>query len=76
MLALGGAQRPLRVNAGATAPEWYDGPIATFTVLTNFQVTGITLQKKTRSITVTEGIVTNIGAESGWTTVHTGTVCP
>jgi hypothetical protein len=41
------------------------------TVVTAFQVTGVTLQIKTRDI-----IVIPDGDESAWTTVHTGTECP
>ncbi|MBA7579442.1 hypothetical protein ES708_21313 [subsurface metagenome] len=41
------------------------------TVVTAVQVTGVTLQKKTRTLKVVSA-----GAESGWTTFHTGTECP
>jgi hypothetical protein len=40
------------------------------TVVTNFQVSGLTLQKKTRTIYTMDP-----DAESGWTTIHTGTNC-
>ena len=40
-------------------------------VVTDFRVTGVTLQIKTRDI-----LVFPDGAESGWTTIHTGTTCP
>lgn len=40
-------------------------PTTTFTVVTD--INWGTGQKKTRTITVTEGIVTDVGTESGWT---------
>ena len=56
--------------------EWADMDgqtnIATQTVLTDFQVSGLTLQTKTRSVYVDPA-----ADESGWTTDHTGTDdCP
>ena len=47
------------------------GEIETQTVITAFQVTGTTLQVKTRSVRMIPD-----GDESAWTTVHTGTTCP
>jgi hypothetical protein len=56
--------------------EWADMDgqtnIATQTVVTDFQVSGLTLQTKTRSVYVDPA-----ADESGWTTDHTGTDdCP
>ena len=42
----------------------YDG---TITVITNVQLTGGAIEVKSRQITFTDGIVTTMGAESGWT---------
>jgi hypothetical protein len=47
------------------------GQIEAQTVVTDFRVNGNTLQIKTRSVRVIPA-----GAESGWTTKHTGTTCP
>ena len=38
----------------------------TFNVVTDVRQ-GLTLQKKTRQLTVVEGVITAIGTESGWT---------
>lgn len=46
----------------------------TFTFLNDIQFNGTALQKKTQTVTVTQGVVTNIAAASGWTTWHTPTV--
>ena len=53
--------------------KWYVTfwEIETQSVITDFQVTGQTLQVKTRDISILPK-----GAESGWTTKHTGTTCP
>lgn len=45
--------------------------LTNMTVVTNIRVDGVTLQYKTRPI-----VAVAAGAESGWTTWHTGTVCP
>ena len=37
-----------------------------YVVVTNVQMNGSTLQKKTRTITVSGGIITNVSDESGW----------
>lgn len=52
------------------------GATGSVTAVTDVQVSGVTLQKKTRVLTVVNGLITVIGAESGWTTWHTGTECP
>lgn len=56
------------------ATWWESGAEAeTQTVMTNFQVDGANqkLQKKTRSVKLKPA-----GDESGWTDVHTGSICP
>ncbi|MCX7428738.1 MAG: hypothetical protein NTW96_24315, partial [Planctomycetia bacterium] len=62
--------------AGEEDAEWADidgqTGVTTQTVVTDFQVSGMTLQTKTRSIYVDPA-----ADESGWTTDHTGTAdCP
>ena len=54
--------------AGTTEVKLKDA--VSLTVVTDVQVTGNTLQKKTRTITAA-----NVGAESAWTTFHTGATC-
>ena len=49
-------------------------PLTTYTVITDVQINGAVLQKKSRNITVSGGIVTNVGSETAWTDV--GTVNP
>jgi hypothetical protein len=56
--------------------EWFDGPTDNITVVTDIQVSGVDVQKKTRQIDITKGVVCNIWPESDWVTVHTGTNCP
>jgi hypothetical protein len=48
-----------------------DGADGTVTVVTALQWNGSTLEAKSRSLTVADGQITAIGAESGWTTVPT-----
>lgn len=50
------------------------GRTGSFTVVSDIQWTGTYLQKKTRSITVTKGLITNIGSESSWSTFETPVV--
>jgi len=45
-----------------------------FTLITDIQFDGTNLQKKTQQITVTQGVITNIGTASAWSTWHTPTV--
>jgi hypothetical protein len=67
---------PLRSASGQVAGvEWFDGSSATFPVVTDIRVDGLTLQKKTRELSVAKGLVTAIGDGSDWTTFHTGTDC-
>jgi hypothetical protein len=70
----GQANQPLRSTADGL--EWYDGPSDTVTMVTDVRVNGLSFEKKTRTLTITKGLVTSIGAESGWTAFHTGTECP
>lgn len=51
--------------------QWKKLTPITLTVVTDYRVNALTLQKKTRSITILAA-----GTESAWTTVHTGTTCP
>lgn len=51
--------------------QWKKLTPTTLTVVTDYRVSGLTLQKKTRAITILAA-----EAESAWTTVHTGTTCP
>jgi hypothetical protein len=48
-----------------------DGDTGTYTVVTDVRILGINLQIKSRTITVTGGIITDIGAETAWTNVGT-----
>ena len=73
-LPKGQANQPLRSTAGL--PEWFDGPTETLTLVTDVRLDGLDFQKKTRTLTITEGLVTEIGTESDWQTFHTGTECP
>ena len=59
------------VQTGTPVTDSVDLGIVELTVLTDIQVSGNTLQKKTRTIKVIAA-----GTESGWTTFHTGTNCP
>jgi hypothetical protein len=68
------AGRPLLYQANG--PEWFDGPTATLTFVTDIRIDGLNFQKKTRQIDVTKGVICQIGAESDWETFHTGTECP
>jgi hypothetical protein len=68
------AGRPLLYQANG--PEWFDGPTATLTFVTDVRVDGVNFQKKSRQIEVTKGVICQIGAESDWETFHTGTECP
>ena len=49
-------------------------PLTTYTVITDVRINGTMLQKKSRNITVSGGIVTNVGSETAWADV--GTVNP
>ncbi|MFH1853787.1 MAG: hypothetical protein ABH815_00555 [Candidatus Omnitrophota bacterium] len=42
------------------------GHAGTYTVVTDVQMAGLAVQKKTRTITISGGIITNVSAESGW----------
>lgn len=59
----------LRYDAGDQ--QWKKLTPTTLTVITDYRINGLTLQKKTRTITIIAA-----EAESAWTTVHTGTTCP
>jgi hypothetical protein len=54
-----------------TDKAWEATTPTEITVVTAFQVTGVTLQVKTRTVKAVKA-----GTESAWTTVHTGTECP
>ena len=55
--------------------DWYaTGKSGKFTFVVDLQWTGTYLQKKTRTVTVNNGLVTNLGTESGWSTWETPTV--
>lgn len=43
------------------------GQSSTFTVVTDSRIDGTQLQKKTRSLTFTKGLLTTVGSESAWT---------
>lgn len=43
-----------------------DGVSGTFTQVTDMRLNGATLQKKIRTITISGGIITNLGPESDW----------
>ena len=73
-LSKGQADQPLHCTADGL--EWFDGPTDSITVVTDIQVSGVDVQKKTRQIDITKGLVCNIWPESDWVTVHTGTNCP
>jgi len=45
--------------------------ITALTVVTGVQVSGTDVQIKTRTISAID-----VGVESGWTTIHSGTTCP
>lgn len=51
--------------------QWKKAATTTITVVTGVQVSGTTLQVKTRSVAIL-----SMGSESSWTTIHTGTTCP
>jgi hypothetical protein len=76
--AKGAAKRPLRMNDAGTDPEWYDGPddeIKSLSVQDSVTGNAHSLQSKTRDVTVTEGLITNITATPGswytWGTLYT-----
>ena len=50
--------------------RWYANAGEVQQVVTDFQVSGLTLQIKTRDV-----VIIPAGDESAWTTVHTGTEC-
>ena len=43
------------------------GQSTAFTFVTDSRMNGAQLQKKTKTLTFTKGILTNVGAESDWT---------
>ena len=61
---------PLRFNNSTHSPEWFNGPTATLTFVTDLQSDGITWQKKSRQIDVAKGVVTRIGDETDWETYY------
>lgn len=67
-LAVGAAGTVL---IGGTTPSYLQGVGGNITIVTGLQFSGTTLQMKTQSVTVTGGVVTAIGAESGWSNVPT-----
>lgn len=48
-------------------PKAFGGADGTFSVVTAVQDNAGTIEYKTRSLTFTDGILTTLGAESGWT---------
>ena len=53
-------------------PDFSTGVTSTFTHISSLQAGGagaIGFQVKTQTITITSGIITNIGAESAWTDI-------
>ena len=55
-------------SAETAGVKWLDGATLTFNVVTDVRMgNGNYTQKKTRQLTVVEGIITAIGTESGWT---------
>jgi len=50
-----------------SVPPGLTGYSGTITVVTNVQLNGAAIEVKSRSVTYTDGIVTTMGAESGWT---------
>ena len=67
----GDADDEILVWDQTTDKAWEATTPTEITVVTAFQVTGVTLQVKTRTVKAVAA-----GAESGWTTAHTGTNCP
>ncbi|HDP16365.1 MAG TPA: hypothetical protein ENN16_00755 [Candidatus Omnitrophica bacterium] len=55
----------IRANTGFNM-NGTDGYTGTYTVVTDVQMAGLAVQKKIRTITVSGGIITDVGAESGW----------
>lgn len=72
-LPKGQENQPLHSTADGL--EWFDGPSQTLTLVTDVYVEGTALKKKTRSVTVTKGLITEIGEEQT-ATIDEGTTCP
>jgi hypothetical protein len=67
----GTADEDILVWDETTDKAWEATAPTEITVVTAFQVSGLTLQVKTRTVKAISA-----GTESGWTTVHTGNECP
>jgi hypothetical protein len=55
----------IRANTGFNI-NGADGYTGTYTIVTDVQLAGLAVQKKTRTITVSGGIITDVSGESGW----------